>query len=101
MGAPANRDMREFFQNLAGFWLDHVGVLPGVTYSDIDEVYGGRFVAFAQKFCRELAAGMAMQGYDFSMIAKLEDVSRNPVRVRTWLKSARVPRLKSRLRSLL
>jgi hypothetical protein len=94
--------MRQLVANLAAFWLDEMGYLPGVTYDPVSEIYSGRFVAFLQALANDLiddvpklrsdprVADIKVEG----LAADLADVVRNPVRVHTWLVAARIPKLK-------
>lgn len=99
-GAPANRDMRGLFSNLAAFWLDQVGYLPGVSLGR--NGYSGRFVAFAQALGAELAVDARVLARDVpfaadplrEFAADLGAVAGNPEKVRDWLRAARVPALK-------
>jgi hypothetical protein len=81
--------MRELFGNLVGFWLDQTGSIPGVSYSVLSVEYTGPFVRFAVALCAELAISVRANpdrgGVETAFLAALQDVTENPIRVRTWL----------------
>lgn len=92
--------MRELFGNLVGFWLDHAGAVPGVSYYDITEAYSGRFVEFSQAFCSALAFDLETLEEHATFVAHLRKVAQNGRQVRTWLESLQVPEFKKRIRRL-
>jgi len=90
-GAPAHREMRELFGNLAGFWLDVVGEVPGVTFNDTEGTYSGRFVRFSQALCASLSDEFQHLGAPARVTSQLREAASNPVRVRTLLRAIRLP----------
>ncbi len=101
-GRPKNRNMRQLVANLAMFWLDETGTLPAWTYDWLNDAYSGRFVRFIRAFAEELVDDARILSSDArlpaggveSLATSLADLAANPVRVKTWLKAAGVPKLK-------
>jgi hypothetical protein len=91
--------MRELFGNLVGFWLDHAGAVPGVSFVDLTDEYTGRFVYFVQAFCRELSSDLEASGNPPPITTALRDLVINPVRVRTWLRAIHIPQFVRRTNS--
>jgi hypothetical protein len=96
-GAPANREMRELFGNLVGFWLDHANATPGVSFDGINDTYLGRFVRFSQAFGDVMVVDLETIGNHSKFASDLREVTKHAVRVRTWLRALQVPQLATRL----
>jgi hypothetical protein len=102
VGRPRTVAMRQLFGSMAGFWFEFTGELPGVSYFGMTDTISGPFVTFSQAFCRELSADLKREdpGGHKTLIARLEDISATPVRVKTWLRELGLPQLKGRLKTL-
>ena len=96
-GARPNREMRDLFGALVGFWLDYANEVPGVSYDGMCNRYGGKFVRFSQAFCKVMAADIQAIGNNPGFASDLRAVTKNAVRVRTWLRAVGVPQLATRL----
>ncbi len=102
--------MRQLVANLAAFWLDEVGCLPGASVYRVKDRrslrfvdrHSGPFVAFAQALGAELApdaralAGALPFARDRlrEFAADLGYLAANAAKVRDWLRAARIPTLK-------
>ena len=110
-GRPPNPNMPRLFANLAMFWLDEAGYLPGVSFGRVKDPrslrfvdrHSGRFVAFAQALGAELAVDARALARDVPIAADplrefaadLGYLAENAAKVRDWLRAARVPALKT------
>lgn len=58
LGRPRHQAVNELIGNLAGFWLEYAGTSATASCSQKRHVHEGKFVRFAQSFCRELATDL-------------------------------------------